>query len=377
MKKNTAHLQLVLAGVCLSLSCAGLPPSRVKQCERLVTGPGPEDFVLDRSTASPRILVSSHDRRQWTRGGIFVFDPGQPEAHEPLPREGEPTDLFFAPHGMDILVSEGRSYLFTISHGRHREAGRQQVLVYRILPKALRFVTAIESPLFTSPNDVAVDPAGGFYVSNDARSRGSLTEMLFALRRSSVVYCPYVPGAAATTGAKNAAPISAEGRASRSPTCIVAADRLAMANGVAVRGSAVFVSTTRGGNLTRFQRGPDGRLTDPRVLFSAPSLDNLFFLSPDGQNGARTEVLVASHPAGVAFLRHARDGKVPSPSVIYAVDIETGAARSLYANDGTEISAASGAFELDGWLYISQVFEPHLLRCSLSGMDGRGQRASP
>lgn len=345
---NSGYLmKFLLTAFLLILSCAALPISPAQKCERVPVGPGPEDFVLDLSVPGGRILVSSHERRTWERGEIYAVDPGNSPARI-LKREGEPADLFFSPHGMDLRRIKGRNLLFVISHGAHVQEGKQQVLVYELTKDILRFSNIIESPLFTSPNDLAVDESGGFYVSNDAHSRGSFLEMALALKRASVVYCPPEAG---------------------NTDCLVAAQGLAMANSAAVRGNSVFISTTRSNEILRFDRRADGRLENPLQLFQGPMLDNLFFHEDNPE-----ELLVASHPSGMAFLRHAKDANKPSPSVVYAVHTQTGASRVLYANDGKEISAASGAFLLNKVLYISQVFEPFLLRCDRgAGFDHAGK----
>ncbi len=349
------------------LACAGLPRAPDARCERIPTGPGPEDFAVDRSQSRARILVSSHDRRKWTRGDIFVVDPARNEPQSPqvFPRVGEPPGLHFSPHGMDIHTFDGRTYLYVINHGPHQNSGPQQVLVYEVLPDSLRFANLIETTLFTSPNDLAVDPRGGVYVTNDSASRGSFLEMALALRRATVVYCAFHPGGA------------------EKPACVVAADKLAMANGVAVRGEAVYVSTSRGDELLAYRRRADGTLTEPRVVFRAPTLDNLFFREETragGNEGAGTdnaEILVASHPSGLRFLRHVRNPQVLSPSVIYGIRLSDGRSRVVYSNDGSEIPAASGAFFYEGRLYVSQVFESHLLRCSGADLADDAGGATP
>ncbi len=346
----------------LLAGCASLPPAPKNSCQRIPVGPGPEDFAMDFSRGSemPRILVSSHERRNWERGEIYTVDlhKGKTPSAQILPRRGEPEGLFFSPHGMDIREVDGQPQLYIINHGPDKEAGPHHILVYRIFPAHLQYVGSAASEFFFSPNDLAIDAQGGFYVSNDARSRGSFIEMALSLSRSSVVFCTgesIRPGPLATAGESE-------------ENCILAAEDLASANGVAIQrkpdgqgdSGTVFVATSRGNNLYNFDREANGELVKRKVLFEASILDNLFFAN----NGA--ELIVASHPSGLDFLRHLADGTVPSPSVIYSVNLEDGNARTLYANSGEELSAASGAFVFQGDLYLSQVFEPFLLRCQIS-----------
>ena len=347
----------------LLLSCASLPPAPQSSCQQIPVGPGPEDFALDfsRGAGKPRILVSSHERRGWERGEIYTvnLDSTSELSATILPRHGEPEGLFFSPHGMDIRNVEGQPRLYIINHGPDEVEGPHHVLVYRILPETLEFLGSTTSEFFYSPNDLAIDDRGGFYVSNDARNRGSLLELALSLRNSSVVFCK--------PGSIRPGPLAS---AEETPEmCILAAEDLASANGVAIQRSPhgnsdsgkVFVATSRGNSLYVFSREDSGKLVDRKPIFEAPILDNLFF-DNDGRR-----LLVASHPSGLAFLRHLKDGTVPSPSVVYGVNLENGSSETLYSNSGEELSAASGAFHYKGQLFISQVFEPFLLRCKSSG----------
>ncbi|MBU44322.1 MAG: hypothetical protein CMN76_13965 [Spirochaetaceae bacterium] len=360
---RTRGLIACTALIGLLFGCASLPEAPENQCQRIPVGPGPEDFALDLSggPGSPRILVSSHERREWQPGEIFEvdLDPGSGYAAQALPRRGEPEGLFFAPHGMDVREVDGQHLLYVISHGSDEVDGAQHILVYRILPEALDYLGSVASEFFFSPNDLAIDATGSFYVSNDSRNRGSLMEMALSLSWSSVVHCK----ASSIQPGPLAAP------ASTREDCILAAEELASANGVAIQRSpdgkgdsgTVFVSTSRGNSLYVFHRDDSGRLVDRKRIFEAPILDNLFFV------GHGQKLLVASHPSALAFLRHVSNGSNESPSVIYSVQIDSGAAEAVYANSGKELSAASGAFIYKEQLFISQVFEPFLLRCQLPG----------
>ena len=359
--KKSKAIRLLLGCMVMGLlsGCTSLPIAPQSNCQRIPVGPGPEDFALDLSQgdSAARILVSSHERREWKPGEIYAVDLDSRSGYPAriLPRRGEPEGLYFAPHGMDIRNVNGQSLLYIISHGAQEVEGHQYVLVYRILPDALQYLGSVASRFFYSPNDLAIDSSGGLYVSNDSRNRGSLVEMALSLSWSSVVYC--------TPESIRSGPLREPG--SSDEGCILAAEDLASANGLAIERVAdkqndsgtVFVATSRGNVLYSFRREESGRLVDRKEIFEAPILDNLFF-ADKGRS-----LLVASHPSGLAFLRHVSDGTVESPSVVYMVNLESGHSRALYANSGEELSAASGAFIHRGHLYISQVFEPFLLRC--------------
>ena len=84
------------------------------------------------------------------------------------------------------------------------------------------------------------------------------------------------------------------------------------------------------------------------------------------------KLLVAAHFNDVAFMRHSRNEKVPSPSVIFLVDPDKRAGEDVltpvYVNDGYQISAASTAFVYQDKLYISQVFGKKIVVCDAADL---------
>ncbi len=325
---------LLLILCVIAVQCAAsLPPAPSRECQRISVGPGPEDMAVDRSVGAPRILISTHERRSWQPlGEIYALDPATQTARI-LPRSGEPADLSFRPHGIDISISAGISRLYVILHGEETNGPGHSVAVYRIEPERLVFETLLQSELLTSPNDLSVAPDGSIYVTNDMASRGSLLEMALRLRRSTVVR--YNPGGEWS----------------------VAATELAFPNGILALDRVVYVSLTRGDALLAFPRSADGSLGEPRIVLAYKGLDNIML---DGQ-----QLLVTAHLSDLAFLRHAGSSEVESPSVALHVEPESGVFEYAFADSGARISAAATALRLADRLYLSPVFEPFVLSCAL------------
>jgi hypothetical protein len=137
----------------------------------------------------------------------------------------------------------------------------------------------------------------------------------------------------------------------------------AYANGITVQHCPydnILLSTTRSNKLFSLQSGGDNAEGYyPKMIAKLKGLDNITFLN-------EKEVLVTAHLKQIAFMKHAGNPKKISPSVVYRVNIATGESTAIYSNDGSSISAASTALYYRGKLYISQVFEPFVLKCDLN-----------
>jgi hypothetical protein len=64
------------------------------------------------------------------------------------------------------------------------------------------------------------------------------------------------------------------------------------------------------------------------------------------------------------FMAHAGNKEKTSPTQIFRI-LADGTTKEIYANDGEEISAASTGLSYKNKLFISQVFEPFILSCTL------------
>ena len=302
-----------------------VPPSQTPPW-LIEVGPGPEDLVIDPSQEYARLLISSCDRRErGIQGEIISYrlDDGSVQV---LKRRGEPAGVKLNPHGIDLARVNGTWMLYVISH----EGDRHPIYQYEVHSDHLNFVKGYWDPLIVSPNALTVFPDGSFMVCNDAAKHGSMMEKILKMRRSTIVYC--------------------DGRANYT----VAASRLGMPAGMNHLGNTLFVSDATGNKIYTF-RISDGALSQKKKLCRIKGPDNIRFT-------AGGELLVAAHEKTLRFVRHVSNPTVPSPTVIYRIDPATGAKTRIFSDTGSLISAGSVAVEWEGYLYIGQIFESHLLK---------------
>ncbi len=320
-----------------------LPVYQYEQnCYAVEVAIGPEDFVLDKWNAQPRLLISSYDRRaQPATGDIYSFDVKTGYAKR-MERTGEPSTLIgFKPHGMDIRRLGQETLVYIIIHDPFLHGSREEnaIGVYRVTADRLEFVELMEDLVHLwSPNDLSVMENGDIYVTNDYRR---MVDVYFSLKTSEIAYYS-----------------SAERKWS-----VVASD-LAFANGILARPDRVFVSATRGDCILVFPRFDDGRLGSGRELLKLKGPDNIM---PFGDR-----LLVTAHFNDFAFFTHSRDKKTKSPSVVFLIDPADPDPKktmdAIYVDNGTQISAASTAFIYGDKLYISQVFDSHMVVCEAGGL---------
>ncbi|MBI1192154.1 MAG: hypothetical protein GC205_03115 [Bacteroidetes bacterium] len=364
--------------------------------QKLTVCAGPEDLVLDTFRTEPRLLVSCDARRteEPQQAGIWSLDLTSSHTVE-LPRFGEPEPFVFHPHGLDLVrqplpdgvqgaapaaqpaeaapgeeplrpnLNEAVPLLYVISHDDANNV--HSVLVYRVFDDRLQYLRSWTDPLLNSPNAVAVLDDGTLLVTNDSGKRGNRFEALFKRKKSTVV---------AWNAFKN--------------RWWVVADQLAYANGIETRGSEVYVATTRQSRVFSY-RWDGESLLDRRELAKVPGADNLRW---DGN-----DLLVAGHPSILAFVRHAGSAQKKSPIEVWrvATGLHEGpgpsgtaaptnptnptnpatpgaqptpstrqpAPQLIFANDGHTISGAATALIWAGHLYLSQVFDPFVLKVAL------------
>lgn len=335
MRHLTHHLlwiSLLLAPMGHATATAAVELS-IAQCQLIGTGPGP-DKTVPQALATPRLLISSHDRRHFARTGeIYAYTPST-KAMVVLPRIGEPDSFRFRPHGMALRHIDDHWWLYVISHDRDLISDQHSIAVYEVFDDQLRFHDLLTSPLLSAPNDIAIAPDGTLYVSNERANGASIAEWLFLQRKATVVM--YRPG---------------EGWR-------VAAGQFAIANGVAVRGDHLWVTQTLGEGLVRFKLGKDGQLSERTSVTTLSLLDGLSVAN----NG---DLLTSAHPSLIGLGLHWQRPVSQSPTKIYAINPVTGASRVIFTDSGKRISAISSVQSFDGRLYAGQLFDPYLLSCPL------------
>ncbi len=328
MKKN---IFFVLFSIIIA-SCASIPENTNVNYKKIVTGKGPEDLEIDSSAGFPRLLVSCNARRKNDAyfGEIVAVNLLNDSA-KTLIRIGEPKDLNFNPHGICLTNDGKHAFIYAISHDDKNK--KHYVVKYLIGKDNLTFINAYTNSLLVSPNAVAANNNGSFWVGNDCGKRGNKMEYLFKLKKSNVLYC---------NGNKN---------------WIIATNKLAFANGIVIKDSFVYLATTIQNTVFRFIAKSDGTLTKREEIIKIKGQDNLRFC---GNN-----LLLPVHLRSFAFIKHATDEKKKSPTVVYLIDPINKSKKLIYSDDGRIISAGSTALVYGKYLYIAQIFDDFILKAEL------------
>jgi hypothetical protein len=309
---SSTKLFLFTIGISLFVASCKTPkyasPPHVSQ--KISTGYGPEDIILDITGGAERILISSANRSSDKKGNIQALNLKTNEVIT-LARTKEPDSIRFYPHGMDMIVGRtGIKYLYVISH----EENKDLVLRYKVLGDQLEFMDAFHDKLFTSLNDVTLDGDDGFFVSNDH------------FRKGNVVHC------------------------NKFGDCNVVANKLGFANGLHKQENKLYVATTVGSRIHEITLGEDLSM---RKITRIKGADNLTY--------HEGKLLTVSHPCFLRFFRHVKKNSRRSPTKVYQIDPASNSKELLFSDNGRKISAGSTAIIYQNKLYIGQVFNPYIL----------------
>jgi hypothetical protein len=300
--------------------------------QKIEVGQGPEDFALDTFNQRERFIISCSSRRSSDpKFKEIVAMDIQSEKITILPRKNEPTDLYFSPHGIDLVMVNGTLKLFVVNHA---ENDIDQILIYEVKDDFIEFESAIHTKDFISLNSVAALPNGSFYVTNDSGKKNANFEKLFALRKSSVAYYD------AKTGLSK-----------------IVKKKLAYANGLAVKGNKLYISTTQKKDLLEMEIAENGDLTQIRKLPGVKGMDNITIFE--------NYLIIPCHPKFMKFIKHMKNADKFSPAEVYAFNLENGKFAKIFNDSGENISAPATALYYKGNLYIGQVFNNHLLKVSI------------
>jgi len=312
-------------------SCNRIPENRTCTSERIEVGPGPEDMVLDTLHGAPRLLISCSARRKVhiPYGEIEALDL-ETGNHYRLIRHGEPEDLKFRPHG---IYMDG-ALLYVISH--EKEPDYHPILSYRVHRDSLEFKELVNTLMLHSPNALVTGPRGEIYVVNDSGKRGSLVEKALKLRRASVVKLE-------------------KGSDGEWESAFMALD-LGYPAGINRIGTRLYVGDAILHRVHIFSISNRG-LSPVSGIRGLRGNDNIRI--HDGK------ILTPGHIKPFRFIKHAKDPERLSPVEVFLADPATGESISLFATDGSLISAGSTALIVDGSLYICQVFDPFILKVKL------------
>ncbi len=315
----------------LAFACHPVPVTTPLPAERIPVGPGPEDMVLDTLQTEHRLLISCSARRDSREpyGEIMAYTP-ESGRRQVLTRSGEPADIRFRPHGIYL---DG-ALLYVISH--EHEPDDHPVLIYRVRGDTLSFVEAVRTPLQHSPNALVTGPMGEIYLVNDAGKRGSMLEKILKLKRAGVVK------------------ISRDGEGDWK--AVQVAGRLGYPAGINRIGDTLYVGDATLHKIHVYALSEEG-LEPLKTIPGVRGNDNIRIFDD--------RLLVPGHVKPLRFIGHVKNPAKHSPVAVFLVDPDRGDAQVIYATDGSTISAGSTALICRGDLYISQIFEPYLLKVTL------------
>lgn len=320
-----------------------------KACVALDGPAGPEDLTIDQSKGLA--YIAADDRRAYiTRGDR----PSENGSLWSLNLEDEGAELvrinanypeIFHPHGISLLKENGKDYLFVVNHPSTTE---HHVDIFEITsPSTATLLESITFPELISPNDLHAVSRNSFYISNDHSSPrqtlGEKVEDFFRLAATNILF--YDNG-----------------------KVYEVLDDLYMANGVVTNAdqTKLVVAESTAERLAVCKRDnantPDWKLEKHIPLNVMP--DNLEW-SADGK------IIVASHPKALDFLIHSFDETAIAPSVAHEVDLVTGSAKTIYADDGNALSGSSVAASYKGQLLVGSVFEEKYVHCRAQQLASR------
>ena len=299
--------------------------------EKIQVGPGPEDMVLDTLSGAPRLLISCAARRENHKpyGEIVSLDL-ESNLKTELIRYNEPEDLRFRPHGIYL---EG-DLLYVISH--EQEPDYHPILLYRVRGDSLEFLELIHTPNQHSPNALVAGPKGEIYVVNDSGKRGSTLEKALKLKKANVVRVT-----------KNA---------EASWESVVVAEKLGYPAGINRIADTLYVGDAVLHRIHVYTIREEG-LEKEREIKDLKGNDNLRIYDQ--------QILTPGHIKPFKFIGHARDPEKLSPLKVYLVDPVQLEKQVLFSTDGSLISGGSTAVIYKNHIYISQVFEPFILKVEL------------
>lgn len=331
-------------------------------CERVASPAGPEDLEID-ILLGVAFISATPRRESGEPGDLYRLDLDDPDA-VPLPISRDGPEL--APHGLSLVRVDGELYVHVINHA---DPAGSTVEQYRYVPvpempisevpfpevpvpdsageeggpgfgKLLHLRTVSDPALF-SPNDLVAVDARRFYVTNDHGGRSAVTrsvEHVLGLRLGDVQYYDGLRFEAVATGQS-------------------------FANGILLTrdGRRVLVAETVAGTITSYLRDPDsGQLTPESYLPFETGPDNLT-QAGDGS------IWMVGHPRLADFAAHARDPAKRSPTEVYRIDFfgRTADYGAVLADEGDLLSGGSTAVVRGRQMWVGNVFDPYLLRCTL------------
>lgn len=333
---------LLLAGYILKESgfFRVIKPHFEGSVEILESPPGAEDLTLDLDTGN--LFVSSLNRRDSGQAGaIYLLNSNQPEESF-INLTGKLNLSQFRPHGISLLKSEDKTFLFVISHRDEEHVVERFEIQGDSIINQMTFMDS----LFISPNDILAIAPTTFYITNDHGIKAGPERRIkdFLLDKNGYV-------------------VLYNGGISKRVS-----QHMAYANGINISKDQkyVFVTATTEKKLFVYEKDPKEHtlcLIDQHRL--GTGADNIEM----DQFG---NLIIGAHPQMLKFLSHAKNAVSTSSSqilkVVYLPETDYKFLQEeLYLNDGHPLSGSSvGVYVEHGNgvndLFIGSVFESKMLR---------------
>lgn len=336
---NQPHFFLLL----ILLLCAAAPLTNAQSQAnpyRILTGPGPEDIVIDFWSGAARLLVSCAERRDnEAYGGIYAIDPVTNSTKQLRTSE---LPVPFWPHGIDIREINGHAYLYVVNHheGARKNDWNHEVLIFQIQDDFLQLKEVLRDPSLRAPNDIHVLSDGSFYFSNWLKKQTNwqiISAGLFKRASGSIGYYDKSSG-----------------------KFRIVQNRLKMPNGLVVQNNQLYVALTLGNRVRRYDITADGGLTrDKSCDFGKMVGGDNFFCDDNG------DLYLTCHPSPYKFMRHSSNAQINSPFNVYRLRAAGCQRQLVYEDDGSNLSGGTVAVHWKNQLYVGQVFEAFVLQVDL------------
>ena len=309
---------------------------------QIIEGPtGVEDITIDQATGEG--FLSAIDRRN-PKTAIGQIYQMQLEADSAQPSVMKIIGLAhdFKPHGLSLLKSGSKRFLFVVSHANQGDF----IEKFEIKKDSLIHQKSFSDVSIVSPNDVVAVGENTFYFTNDHDKKDSF-------RRQMDDYLQIATGGIVYFDGQKGIPVSEKS--------------IGYANGINVSndGKYLYATSTTGRSLYIYSRKSDGNLT----------LLNKYDAKSGGLDNIEVDksgvLWVGTHLNMLHFLSHAKDASKRSESAVLKMDIQSHEQpiilqEGVYVNNGDPISGVSvGAFYLskkqEPIILIGSVFEPRIV----------------
>ncbi|MBW7857855.1 MAG: SMP-30/gluconolactonase/LRE family protein [Leptonema sp. (in: Bacteria)] len=313
---------------------------------------GGEDIVIDHSTGTA--FLSYTDRRLALLGQSFdsgILSYSLLESN-PIPRkleivnkQNESAKLSkFAFHGIDLFNdADGRRLLYVINHESvNQPAGYSVIEIFEYKNNQLYHVETIKDKELRNLNDVVAVGPRQFYATVDHGATSTIGQAFENYLQSPISHVVYFDG----------------------QTTRHVAGGIAYANGIAVShdGQTLYVAGTVSQKIYLYSRNLEaGDLTKKESIYLGTGVDNIDI----DEQGV---VWIGSHPKLLSFVEHSKDQSKLSPSEVVTLtwqnDTNNYKPKTVYLNDGSQLSGLSVAAAYRNRVLLGTVFESKFLDCT-------------